>query len=146
MNIQILQGMVHAGKVKSDSGKGEIAESNPSISKINLPDAKDNTLSGISNVPKKQIDLIEFSYPPFFPLGDTQGIYSVLSRPNSAGTSSDSLKAQKSALKEHDTTNTKIIAEQKQQKAALQKNRPTKNDAPDVKKSVSPGSFIDLKM
>jgi len=141
MNIQILQGMVHAGEGRLDSGKEKTAQSSPSGSNV-----KDNAFSGISNVSKKQIDLIEFSYPPFFPLGDTQGIYSVLSRPKPDSSSSDYLKAQRAALKELDTINTKMFAEQKQQKAALDKNRPTRNTVSDVKNSFTPGSFLDLKV
>jgi len=141
MHIQILQGMVHAGEGKLDSGKEKAAESSPSGSNV-----KDNAFSGISNVPKKQIDLIEFSYPPFFPLGDTQGIYSLLSHPKPDSSSSDYLKAQRAALKELDTINTKMFAEQKQQKAALDKNRATRNNVADVKNSLTPGSFLDLKV
>jgi len=146
MNIQILQGMVHAGELRLDSGKGNIAGSSPSVSNITLPDIKDTTLSGFSNVPKQQINLTEFSYPPFFPLGDTQGIYSVLSRPKSGGTSSDYLKAQRATLNEHNTTDTNMIDKQKQQKTIVQKNSSTGNTGPDVTKSVSPGSFLDVKI
>lgn len=141
MNIQILQGMVHAGEGRLDSGKEKTAESSPSGSNV-----KDNAFSGISNVSKKQIDLIEFSYPPFFPLGDTQGIYSVLSHPKPSSPSSDYLKAQGVALKKHGTTHTKMFAEQKQHNAALDKNTSSRNTVPDVKNSFTPGSFLDLKV
>jgi hypothetical protein len=146
MNIQILQGMVHAGEGRLDSGKEKTAESSPSVSNVTLPDVKDNAFSSISNLPKKQIDLIEFSYPPFFPLGDTQGIYSVLSRPKADTPSSDYLKTQKAALEEHDTLNTKRVVEQKVHKAALDKKRRSRNTAPDVKNSLTPGSFLDFKV
>jgi hypothetical protein len=146
MNIQILQGMVHAGEGRLDSGKEKTAESSPSVSNVTLPGIKDNAFSSISNLPKKQIDLIEFSYPPFFPLGDTQGIYSVLSRPKSDNSSSDYLKTQRAALEEHDTVSTKRIAEQNQHKAALDKNKPIRNNVPDGKNLFTPGSFLDLRV
>jgi len=73
MNIQILQGMVHAGELRLDSGKGNIAESSHSVSNVTLPGIKDTTLPAFSNVPKQQIDLTEFSYPPFFPWGIHRG-------------------------------------------------------------------------
>jgi len=125
---------------------GETAESSPSVSNVTLPGIKDNAFSSISNLPKKQIDLIEFSYPPFLPLGDTQGIYSLLSRPKSDSSSSDYLKTQRSALEKHGTTHTKMFAEQKQHNAALDKSRPSRNSAPDGKNSLGPGSFLDFKV
>jgi hypothetical protein len=146
MNIQILQGMVHAGELRLDSGKGNIAESSPSVSNVMLPGIKNTTLPGFSNVPKQQIDLTEFSYPPFFPLGDTQGIYTVLSRPKSDSSSSDYLETQRAALEEHHTVNTKRVTEQKQQKTIVQKNSSTGNTVPDVTRSVSPGSFLNVKI
>lgn len=144
MNIPIIQGLLHIAEGKTNSVNGKLAtETDLSSQKIKLPEAQEKKiLSDNSNLSKGQGDPLEIIYPPFFPMGNTQGIYSVLNQTSKDSSSLDSMKEQKT----NNSINTGLIAAQQEEKVPLDKVDQINSDAPEAKKMVKPGSVLDLKV
>ncbi len=82
-NVQYISGLLQSAEGKANHGRGTVsAESDQSLPMVNLPEAhEDDTSFAASKNPKSKGDLLQIIYPPFFPIGNTQGIYSVLAEP-----------------------------------------------------------------
>lgn len=137
-NFQMNQGVFRAVEGKPGAGKGAVsAENDPSASGMNsvqaepLPDA----------LSKKQASGLETSFPPFFPLGNTQGIFSVMIQARPDNESSDFTKTQEM----DNAANREAVAAQ-QQAAAHKKDESIQNPAPDTGQTAHPGSVLDLKV
>ncbi|MEN6487753.1 MAG: hypothetical protein ABFD66_02540 [Smithella sp.] len=143
MNIQIVQGLsIGEGKINSANGK-ITTESDLSPQKIKLPEAQEKKiLSDNSDSSKEQSNPVEIFYPPFFPMGNTQGIYSVLNQTNKDSSSLDSKEKQKV----DNSINVELIAAQQEEKVALDEGEKIKNNEPEAQKAVSPGSVLDLNV
>lgn len=132
------QGLFHAIEEKSGSGKGKIsAESNPSLPDTTLSEAQVKTPSNNSNVN-------DVYCPPLFPMGHTQGIYEITIQEKPESSSDDSVEAKKEIVKEGNKTNTEDVAARQQ--VASNKDSIIKNNEPVAKKTISPGSVLDLKV
>jgi len=139
-NIQIAQGILGAFDGKTTSVKGnDSAESDLSRQKINLPPAKDkNKLPDHANASTVAKDVFEFSYPPFFPIGNTQDIYSLMMQATTDSSSSDTMKTEKA-----DNTAEREAAAARQEVAEAEDKTP-KNDVPETEKKANPGIVLDL--
>jgi hypothetical protein len=140
MNIQIAQSMLGAMDGKATSGKGNIsAESELSPKGVNLPQVKDkNNLPDHINTSTVAKDVYEISYPPFFPIGNTQGIYSLMIQATTDRSSSDAVKTEKA----DDTAGSEAVAAR--QEVAGDEDKTIKNDVPETEKKTFPGSVLDL--
>lgn len=144
MNIPIIQGLLHIAEGKTNSVNGKVAtETDLSSQKIKLPEAQEKKiLFDNSNSSKGKGDPLEIFYPPFFPMGNTQGIYSVLNQTKKDSSSLDSMKEQKTG----NSINTELIDAQQEEQVPLGKGVKISNNAPEAKKDVSLGSVLDLKV
>ena len=136
-NFQVNQGVFRSLEGKPGPGKGVAsAESDPSASGTNsaqaepLPDA----------LSQKKASGLEPSFPPFFPLGNTQGIFSVMIQAKPDNSSFESVETRKP-----DKTQMEAVAAQ-QQAAAHKQEEPIHNPAPNAEKTAHPGSVLDLKV
>lgn len=137
MNIQIVQGLsIGEGKINSANGK-ITTESDLSPQKIKLPEAQEKKiLSDNSNSSKERGDPLEIFYPPFFPMGNTQGIYSVLNQEDKDSSSVDSTEKQ----------NAELVAAQQQEQIVLDDKENINKTTAESKQVISPGSVLDLKV
>ena len=144
MNIQIVQGLLSIGEGKINSANGKITtESDLSPQKIKLPEAQEKKiLSANSNSSKERGDPLEIFYPPFFPMGNTQGIYSVLNQEGKDSSSVDSTEKQNA----ENSQNSELLEAQQQQQIVLDDKENINKTAAEPKKVVSPGSVLDLKV
>lgn len=141
-NIQIAHGFFRADEEKIDSGRGAVsAESDPSAPGMNLPQAREKTPPDQSILSEVGAGALETCFPPFFPLGNTQGIYAVVVEAKMDAASSESVETQKA----DNTTHTEAVAEQ-QRAAANKKDESIHNHAPDTEETAHPGSVLDLKV
>jgi hypothetical protein len=138
MNIQIVQGLLSIGEGKINSANGKITtESDLSPQKIKLPEAQEKKiLSDNSNSSKERGDPLEIFYPPFFPMGNTQGIYSVLNQEDKDSSSVDSTEKQ----------NAELVAAQQQEQIVLDDKENINKTTAESKQVISPGSVLDLKV
>ncbi len=144
MNVPIVQGLLSVGDGKISPAGGKITtESDLSQQKIKLPEApEDNVLSDNSNLSKEQCDPLQVFYPPFFPLGNTQGIYSVLNLTKTDSSSADSMEKEKA----DNSINTEAVAARQQEQLALGGDKMINKGNPEAKEMVSLGSVLDLKV
>jgi len=84
----------------------------------------------------------ELVYPPFFPVGNTQGIYTVMIEAKS-DVSSDAAQPQKAEKKPDPKT---AEAKTEQPKVAKSEDEPRENSTPQIQETSDPGSFLDLKV
>lgn len=142
--IQIAQGLLRAVEGKSPSGKGNVsAESEISRPVINSPEAKENKiLPNDSNLPTQKGDSFELVYPPFFPVGNTQGIYTVMIEAKSDA-SSDAAQPQKAEKKPAPKT---AEAKTEQPQVAHREDEPRESKPRQIQETSDPGSFLDLKV
>ncbi len=137
-NNQIAQGLFRAVEVKSGSGKGEIsAESNSSLPDKTSSEADLKTVSDSPNATRVYS-------PPLFPLGHTQGIYDIIPA-KSDSSSAASVETKKTSVRQdHTTTNAEDITSRRE--AASDKDGIIKNNVSAVKKTISLGNVLDLKV
>lgn len=135
MNIQSMQfaqGLFSAVEGKINSGKGNASAENDLLPQaINLPEAKENLIS-----PDKSSALgseIDFYYPPFFPIGKTQEIFTV--KKEAAVSSRPPSDAGKTVKKE--------TADTEQKQVAKDDPEPVKGSEP--KSTAGSGGVLDLK-
>ena len=141
-NIQIAHGFLWAAEEKIDSGRGAVsAESDPSAPGMNLPQAQQTTPPDQSNLSEAGAGALETCFPPFFPLGNTQGIYALVVEAKTDAASSDSVETRKADNEPH----TEAIAEPRQA-AANRKDESIQNHAPESDQTAHPGSVLDLKV
>lgn len=142
-NIQNASGLFRTVDGKSDSRKGNIsAERDPAVPEINLSEAEENPSPDRSDAFKEKTDGLEMFYPPFFPMGNTQGIFMVEVDPDSA--SPDSVKVQKAIDRQDNVADKEAVAAR--QPVASDKDGLIKNNAPVEKQTAHPGSVLDLKV
>ena len=133
-NFQITQGMFRTVEGKSGSGKGTVfAESDPPVPEMNLPQTPEKSSPGMTSLSEKRVDELELFYPPFFPIGDTQSIYSIPTK----AVSSDPVEGQKTGME--------AVAAERQQVAANE-HESIHSNAPDAEETADPGSMLDLKV
>ncbi|HPT70584.1 MAG TPA: hypothetical protein PKW50_10580 [Syntrophomonas sp.] len=93
-------------------------------------------MSDNSNSSKERGDPLEIFYPPFFPMGNTQGIYSVLNQEDKDSSSVDSTEKQ----------NAELVAAQQQEQIVLDDKENINKTTAESKQVISPGSVLDLKV
>ena len=141
-NIQIAHGFFRADEEKNDSGRGAVsAESDPSAPGMNLPQAQQTAPPDQSISSEAGAGALETCFPPFFPLGNTQGIYAVVVEAKTDNSLSESVETQKGDNEPH----TEAVAEP-QRAAANKKDESIQNHAPDTEETAHPGSVLDLKV
>ena len=146
--IQIAQGLLtRAGEGKANSVKGNAsAESKVPVQEISLPEAKENKiLPENSNLSNTQGNAFEIFYPPFFPMGNTQGIFTVMMEAKPAEKPSpETTQVQKTGPKTEETN----------AKAASGESKPVARDVDiriesnpsEAEQASKPGSVLDLKV
>ncbi len=143
-SIQIAQGLLSRaveGKINPAKGNAS-AESGIPVQEINLPAAKENKiLPENSNSSKTQGNTFAIIYPPFFPMGSTQGIYTAMMEAEPNPSSSEAVQPQKADDKT-EKTNANAI----QQQVANEKDVSVENNPPKAKQASDPGSVLDLKV
>mgnify|MGYP001342176675 CR=1 FL=1 len=141
MNIPIVQGLLRVSEGKVNFADGKITtESDVSQQKAKLPEAQEEKiLPDNPSSSKEQCDALEIFYPPFFPLGNTQGIYSVLNQAKNDVKSADSMGNQKA----DSSINTEAT---QQEQLASDRDEMIKNETPESKRMVNLGSVLDLKV
>ena len=147
-SIQIAQGLLtRAGEGKVNSAKGNpSAENNVSVQDISLPEAKENKiLPENSNLSNTKGNAFEIFYPPFFPMGNTQGIYTVMMDAKPAKEpSSEPVQVQKTDQKT-DETNVKA-ASAESMPVVREKDIRIESSPSELEQASKPGSVLDLKV
>ena len=139
MNIQSMQfaqGLLGAVEGKSNAGKGIASAASDAVSQAtHLPEAKDNKIS--SDKSSLLGNAIDIYYPPFFPVGKTQEIFSaILETTNIGRPPSEAVQAVKQESKE--------TADAGQQQMVKEKVESVNDNAP--QEAAGSGSVLDLKV
>lgn len=147
--IQIAQGLLtRAVEGKLPAAKGKLsAESVISVPEISLPAAKENKiLPEQSNVPNHNGNAFELVYPPFFPLGNTQGIYEqmvdVAPQPNPV----PAMPAAQVQKASSDRPEVRAGAPDNNKPVVAEKGKQVEHKTPVVNDVAAPGSVLDLKV
>lgn len=144
MNIPIVQGglLINEGKVNFADGK-ITTECDVSQQIVKLPDAQEEKiLPDNPSSSKEQCGALEIFYPPFFPLGNTQGIYSVLNQTKNDVKSVHAMENRKA----HNSTNTEIITAIQQEQLISDGDVVINDETSTSKGIISLGSVLDLKV
>jgi len=137
-NFQINQGVFRSLEGKPGAIKGAVsAESDPSVSGMNSAQA----IPLSDALSQKQARGLETSFPPFFPMGNTQGIFSVMIQAKPDNESSDFTKTQKI---DHAAVREAVDAQA--QAAVHKKDESIQNPAPEAEQTAHSGSILDLKV
>ncbi len=143
-NVQNVSGLLQSAEGKANHARGAVAaESEQSRPIVNLPEThQDNTSFSAPNDRKSKGDLLQVVYPPFFPIGNTQGIYSVLAEPKPESESPEPAQPENGDSSTDDATG---LSDRLQAAQALEEGEAMAENAPSgVEQKGDPGSVLDL--
>lgn len=133
---------IYSGIMRAPAGERRSAtdaERQSPLPKAYLPAAEDSPApSDSARLSGQGKDALEVFYPPFFPLGNTQGIYTVLI------SSREEKAAEETAALPRAEDDPKKTAQTRRQPSAAETKPQTESGSPDLSAAV--GSVLDLKI
>lgn len=144
MNVQNIKNasvLLQTAGGKVNPGQGNVStESDLSLQTFKLSEAQENQISsGKSSVRQNGENALQFDYPPFFPIGNTQGIFSMLAEPTPKSETSESAQT-----RNDDKEDGGLVSERFQAAADKGVSISEKASSGPGRKDQS-GSFLDLK-
>lgn len=150
-NIQIAQGLFRTVEERFNSRKENISSQN-TASVPQVPKSEELEKKVDSSISSGEKDLIAVVYPPFFPIGNTQDILSIVGVRQLAGEdvtsksieSVDERKAIQQKNYQNKATNANADVAPRENAGSIKAN--VKNEAQQAMSEAKPGVVLDLKV